>query len=313
MSSAAGLSVSKVSKTYPGGIMANDRVDLEIQPGEVFGLLGPNGAGKTTLVNQIIGLLAPESGRITLGGVDLVRDPAAARRLCSYLPQANVPIDSIPVARAVELMGRIRGASKQDARSRGEALLEALEISGWRAELGSRLSGGVRRLVGFVMVSVAPGDLVILDEPTNDVDPRRRRLLWEQIRRLAGEGRSVLLVTHNVLEAERSVDRLAILNRGRIVAEGSPGALAGGDRGRLRFELTMEPGGQELPFPSFVGTVAHTGRRALTSIAEDDAAPALEWAQNLVRQGLAESFELGPTSLEDRYLALVGQDDETVS
>jgi ABC-2 type transport system ATP-binding protein len=313
MSTSPGLVVREIKKTYPGGVVANDGVDLEIPPGEVFGLLGPNGAGKTTLVNQILGLLAPDSGTITLGGVDLVRDSRAARRLCSYLPQANVPIDSIPVARAVELMGRIRGASKREARSRGEALLDALDIAAWRGELGSRLSGGVRRLAGFAMAAVSPGELVILDEPTNDVDPRRRRLLWEQIRRLAGEGRSVLLVTHNVLEAERSVDRLAILNRGRIAIEGSPTSLAARHRGRLRFELVLEPRAPAPGLPSYLRSAAPAGRRVVASIAATDAARALDWAQGLVRSGTAEGFELGPTSLEETYLALVGPDEEAVS
>jgi ABC-2 type transport system ATP-binding protein len=302
-----GLQVRELTKTYPGDVMANDGVSLEIQPGEVFGLLGPNGAGKTTLVNQIIGLLQPTSGAISIGNIDLVRHPAAARRLCSYLPQANLPIDSLPVRKAIELMGLIRGGTVSEVRRRTDSLLEALEIDQWSKKLGSQLSGGVRRLVGFIMVTVSPGWLVILDEPTNDVDPLRRRLLWEQVRQLAARGVAVLLVTHNVLEAERSVDRLAILNRGQILAQGSPGALKKSDRQRLRFDITLEPRAEAPLIPPFAGLRTQTGRRLLMHVAEAEASRALDWAHGLAREGVIEDFELGPTTLEDTYLRLIGR------
>jgi len=225
------LSIRDLRKVYPGGKLANAGISIEVGRGEVFGLLGPNGAGKTTLVSQVIGLLRPTSGEIRLGDVDLVRHPAVARRACAYLPQGRLPIDSLPIATAVELIARLRGADTRGARRRTRALLAALEIEEWADQLGSRVSGGVRRLTGFAMAIVWPAPLVILDEPTNDVDPLRRRLLWREVRRVADGGSAILLVTHNVLEAERTVDRLAVLDRGRILAQGSPAALADGAGG----------------------------------------------------------------------------------
>ncbi|MGH9333843.1 MAG: ABC transporter ATP-binding protein [Vicinamibacteria bacterium] len=303
------LSIREVSKFYSGGILANDRISLEIQAGEVFGLLGPNGAGKTTLVHQVIGLLRPTGGEILIDDVDVVRDPASSRRLCSYLPQGNLPIDALPVGQAIELIGRIRGGTRRGVRRSSEKLLQALEIDEWRSKLGSQLSGGVRRLVGFVMAAVVPGRLVILDEPTNDVDPLRRRRLWEQIRKLATEGAAVLLVTHNVLEAERSVDRLAILDRGRLLAQGTPASLQSSDRRELRFELTMEPSIDAPALPSFCRLRARTGRRLLSSLYEEDAPQALAWAQCLKGEHLVEDFELGPVSLEDTYLRVHGRSE----
>src|SRR5215469_6456832 len=114
--------------------------------------------------------------------------PRTARQLCSYLPQAQMPIDSFRVREAIELTGRIRGGAPAAVRRRTDELIEALDVGQWRDTLGQRLSGGVKRLVGFAMVTVAPGRLVILDEPTNDVDPLRRRLLWEQVRQLGDRG-----------------------------------------------------------------------------------------------------------------------------
>jgi ABC-2 type transport system ATP-binding protein len=273
------LLLNGITKTYKGNVVANDAVNMEIRRGEVFGLLGPNGAGKTTLVSQIIGLSRPDSGSIRYGGIDLVREPAMARRLCSYLPQTQIPVDSVPLGTAVELIGRMRGGRADEVRSRTRELFENLEIEEWRTKPGSRVSGGVLRLVEFALATVWPGAVVILDEPTNDVDPLRRRLLWRQVRNVADMGHAVLLVTHNVMEAERAVDRLAILDCGRILAQGTPVSLSrekGG--GSLRLEVTLEP-------------------------------EALEWARSRKAAGSVETFVLGPSSLEDTYLQIMGRGD----
>src|SRR5207247_4556689 len=219
------LEVDRVTKLYKrGGVKANDEISLEIDAGEVFGLLGPNGAGKTTLVSQILGLATPTSGTITIDGTDVVRKPSFARQSCSYQPQGAVPIDGLTPVQAIELAGRIRGGARDAVRERAHELIDALALGEWERK-AIQLSGGVARLVGFCMAAVVPGRIVILDEPTNDIDPLRWKLLWGQVRRLADEGAAVLLVTHNVLEAERCVDRLAIIDHGRVLASGTPAAL----------------------------------------------------------------------------------------
>ena len=299
--------VRDLRKSYDGGkTFANDGISLRIEPGEVYGLLGPNGAGKTTLVKQVIGLLMPDSGSITLGGYDLVADPDHARQLCSYLPQAPMPIASFKSREAVDLAGRIRGGDAASVQERRTHLFDALDLNEWSDTLGTKLSGGIRRLVGFVMTVVWPGRIVILDEPTNDVDPLRRRLLWEQIRRLGDEGVGVILVTHNVLEAEKSVDRLAIINDGRLVAEGTPSSLKAGDRGRLRLQLMMTPGRPTPDLPDFLGTETRIGNNVVTVIDEARASEGIDWAQGQVASGDAEEYALGATTLEDVYVRLTG-------
>ena len=300
------LSVRGLRKIYKGGVAANDDISLSIRAGEVFGLLGPNGAGKTTLVNQIIGLLKPTAGSIELDGIDLVADPGAARQLCSYLPQGTMPIDSFTLEGAIRLAGRIRGSSAAAAARRTDELIAALDIEEWRGKLGSQVSGGVGRLIGFCMAVVRPGRLVILDEPTNDIDPLRRRLLWKEIGRLSGSGTAVLLVTHNVLEAEKAVNRLAVMDGGRIVAEGTPASLKMDERSRLRLRLTLEPGAEGVEPPPFADGDTRTGRRLMTTVPESNAREAVEWARGLQQAGLVEEYELGPVTLEDTYVKLIG-------
>ena len=295
-----------VTKTYNGDVFANDRLSIEVRPGEVYGLLGPNGAGKTTFVKQVIGLLKPTSGSNALGPYDLIEDPDVARQLCSYLPQAQMPIESFKMHEAVHITGLIRGGPSNEVRERGDALIEALDLTEWRETLGHKLSGGVRRLVGYIMTTVWPGKVVILDEPTNDVDPRRRRLLWEQIRALGSEGSAVFLVTHNVLEAEKAVDRLAIINDGKLIAEGTPSSLKADDRGRLRLQLMLVPGNGVPELPSLVHHHARVGNNLMMVIDETDAAAGIAWAQQLMINGVAEEYALGATTLEDVYIRLTG-------
>ncbi|MBB4929631.1 ABC-2 type transport system ATP-binding protein [Lipingzhangella halophila] len=300
------LRIHQLRKEYKPGEPANDGISLQVGPGEVLGLLGHNGAGKTTLINQVVGLLRPTAGEITLDGHDLVADPAFARRFCALMPQAHAPLDGVSPRQAVETIGRIRGARRAEARERTAELLAELDIEEWADTIGERLSGGVRRLAAFAMAAVWPGRVVMLDEPTNDVDPVRRRLLWGQVRALAEAGYAVLLVTHNVAEAERSVDRLTILDQGRIVAKGTPAELRERAAGELRLELLASGTAPIEPEIPAAGPTRRTGRRHLMPITMATAPDALAWARRLRDAGTIDEFSITPTSLEDVYVGLIG-------
>ena len=232
------LQIRHLSKCYPGGVTANDDVNLSLSAGTVGALLGPNGAGKTTLVNTVIGLLAPSSGTITIDGHDVVADDHAARRLCSFQPQAQMSFDGLTSRKAIELVGRLRGGKRSVVRQRTDSLIEALDMTKWAKVDGARLSGGLKRLTGFAMAAVVPGRLVLLDEPTNDVDPIRRRLLWAQVRAMADEGSTVLVVTHNLDEVESICDRFIVMGQGKIVGDTSPGSIPDAS-GALQIVLTV--------------------------------------------------------------------------
>jgi ABC-2 type transport system ATP-binding protein len=307
------LDVRNLTKQYGKGVRANDDISLSLGAGEVFGLFGHNGAGKTTLINQIAGLARPTSGSIRIDGHDPVADPATARRLCSLQPQAQVPLEGITPRQAIEIMASIRGAGRRRARERAAELIAALELEQWADTAGDKLSGGVRRLTAFCMAAAEPGRLVMFDEPTNDVDPVRRRLLWGLVRDLAATGCGVMLVTHNVVEAERSVDRLVVLDRGRVLARGTPAELRGRHGDRLRLELvTVDTADAERIAGELAGIgwrageAAVTARRVVVPVEAGAATEALSWAQRERDAGRVDEFSVTPTSLEDVYLMLVG-------
>ena len=299
-----------VTKSYRRGVLANDEVSVEVRAGEVFGLLGPNGAGKTTLVSQVLGLLVPDSGTITIDGANVVANPALARELCSYQPQASAPVDGLSPREAIDVVGRLRGGRAGEVRRRGSELLDALDL----AEVADRrvpLSGGMARLTGFCMAAVCPGRVVVLDEPTNDVDPLRRRALWSLIRGLADDGAAVLLVTHNVVESERCVDRLAILAGGRVRAAGTPAHLKAALGAPLRLEVALEEGMavDQLRLPAGA-PVLFAGRRGLAHVQLSGVAEVVAWAQARQDEGVLAEFSLGPASLEDVYANWVAGEEQ---
>jgi ABC-2 type transport system ATP-binding protein len=155
------------------------------------------------------------------------------------------------------------------------------------------------------MAAVEPGKMVILDEPTNDVDPVRRRLLWAQVRLLADEGSAVLLVTHNVIEAERSVDRLAILDHGRVLTEGTAAELKAGIAQDLRLELVLDSDPDTIAIPHCARTQTVFGNRMVATVPAHLAGDAANWARDLRGVGRIEEFSLAPATLEDAYVALV--------
>ncbi|MFB6392780.1 ABC transporter ATP-binding protein [Polymorphospora lycopeni] len=309
--SSAVLEVEGLTRRF-GPVVANDRVGLRVRQGEVVGLLGHNGAGKTTLVSQIVGLLRPDAGSVRVAGVDAIADPATARRCVALQAQAQAPLDGLTPRTAIEIAGRLRGMSRTDARSSARALVDELDIGEWSDRRatpdGGGLSGGIRRLTAFAMAAVAKTPLVILDEPTNDVDAARRRHLWKTVRRLGDEGAGVLLVTHNVVEAERVVDDLVVLDRGKVVASGSPNQLRGTNDNDLRLELSLQPDGgdpsespRDVPIP--IVRRVRVGRRVLMTLDAADAEAAVAWATTLRSDKRIDGYALAPATLEDAYLA----------
>ena len=305
------LEIKDIYKTYrKGRVKANDGISLSIEKGEIFGLLGPNGAGKTTLVKQIIGLAKPDSGSITIDGVDAVANPGYARQICSFQSQTQAPTVGLTPLQAIQLVGKIRGGKSADVRERTRELIDKLQMKEWEKTIGLNSTGGVQRLVAFCMAVVIPGNIVILDEPTNDIDPLRRRLLWQEVQAVAEKGSTVLLVTHNVLEAERVVNRLAIIDQGKVKGTGTPAELKTDENGSIRLELTLEPDKDIPELPDFLVQIAASKHRIISRVERKNIFSALELATCLKNNNLIEEFSLSPTTLEDAYISIAGNVDE---
>ena len=213
------IEIEGLVKTY-GDLHAVDRLSLSVPGGTVFSLLGPNGAGKTTTVEILEGLRQPTAGTARVLGHDIREDYAEIRGRIGVLPQDFEPFDRLTPTEAVVYWGRLfsRDVGKEDARK----ILEEVGLL-HRANLqGLRLSGGEKRRLGIAMSLVGQPELLFLDEPTTGLDPKARRDLWGLIRRLRGEGRTIVLTTHYLDEAEQLSDDVLIMHKGKAIAQGTP-------------------------------------------------------------------------------------------
>ncbi|MUM65955.1 ATP-binding cassette domain-containing protein [Acidianus infernus] len=212
------IEVKNVWKMY-GKLVANEDISMTVNEGEIVALLGPNGAGKTTLVKQIYGELSPNKGEIKVLG----KKPTdrQIKKLLGVIPQECEPYGDLTVWDNIYYMGRLKGVSKEVIKNRGEELLKRLDLSSKRNTLARDLSGGLKRRVLIAMALINDPKLLILDEPTTGLDPEARREVWEILIDMKREGRSMLLTTHYLDEAERLADRIYFLSR-RIIVEGKP-------------------------------------------------------------------------------------------
>lgn len=307
------VSLQGLSRTHRGGALATADVSLEVFAGEVFGLLGPNGAGKTTLVRQLVGVLRPGSGRVLLMGTDVTSDPRAASHLLAYLAQDEPALNELTVGLAVETTGRLRGLSKAVARKATADLLEELALGELRDRPLCKLSGGQRRLAQVATSLIGDRPLLVLDEPTTGLDVTARRAVWDLLRRRRTEsGTTVVLVTHNVLEAEQVLDRVAVLDRGRIIACDTPGRLKALVSNDVRLDLVWR---QDAPLddPIVAALAARSqveGRRWSARLPATEAREALAHLTTGSALAALDDFTLATPTLEDVYVALGGRDSD---
>lgn len=307
-------------KTYPAvkgrrgapgtpAVRATDGVELDVRRGEVFGLLGPNGAGKSTLVRQLTGLLRPDTGGIEILGHDIVRHPERAARILAYLGQESSALDELTVSLAAETTGRLRGLDVRRARAERDAVLEELGLTPIAGRALKKLSGGQRRLACLAAALVGERPLLVLDEPTTGMDPVARRAVWAAVdRRRAERGTTVLLVTHNVIEAETVLDRVAVVDQGRVIACDTPAGLKEQVAGEVRVELVWrERAPLEVPEVAVLRERAvESGRRWTLRLAPEDARAAVATVTGGAAFAALDDFTLATPSLEDVYLALGG-------
>jgi ABC-2 type transport system ATP-binding protein len=202
-----------------------DGVDLTVERGSVFALLGPNGAGKTTIVRILATLLQPDHGEIRVAGHDVAREPDAVRDAIGVTGQFSAVDELLTGRENLALMADLHHLARDDARRRISDLLERFELVDAADRMAVTYSGGMRRRLDLAMTLMGKPQVIFLDEPTTGLDPRSRRTMWEIVHNLVGDGTTVFLTTQYLEEADRLADRVAILDRGRIVAQGSARAL----------------------------------------------------------------------------------------
>lgn len=222
--STAGL--TKTFRTKRGTVEAVRGIDLTVAPGEILGFLGPNGAGKTTTLRMLTTLLAPTGGAATVAGCDLARDPAAVRRRIGYVAQSGGVDLNISVREELVTQGRLYRLTKPQAADRAQELAADLDLTDLLDRTCATLSGGQRRRLDIAMGLMHRPEVLFLDEPTTGLDPGSRADLWALVRRLRdGHGTTVVLTTHYLDEADALCDRLVVIDKGVVVAEGTPSAL----------------------------------------------------------------------------------------
>jgi ABC-2 type transport system ATP-binding protein len=240
----AAISVTGLEKSF-GDVRALDGVDLEVAPGTVLGLLGPNGAGKTTAVRVLATLLKPDAGTARVAGLDVVRDAARLRQQIGLAGQYAAVDELLTGEENLVMVGRLYGKSRADAKARAAELLRQFDLEEAAKRPAKTYSGGMRRRLDLAAALVEAPPVLFLDEPTTGLDPRSRLDLWGTIEDLVAGGTTVLLTTQYLDEADRLADRIAVIDRGRVIAEGTSDELkdrVGGERLEVRVaDATMAP------------------------------------------------------------------------
>ncbi|MFD6446088.1 ATP-binding cassette domain-containing protein [Promicromonospora sp. NPDC060204] len=282
-----------------------DGLDLELQEGAVLALLGPNGAGKTTTVRILSTLLKPDAGRATVGGFDVVRDARRVREIISLTGQQVAVDDKLSGAENLTMMGRLAHLPRRVARDRVDELLTAFDLADAANRHVGTWSGGMRRRLDLAAGLLTRPRVMFLDEPTTGLDPRSRQALWDVVRSVVADGTSVLLTTQYLEEADRLAQRVALVDGGRIVADGTPAQLKR-EVGEAGVELTFAAASDvERVAPALAGATVDGAR---VRVPTDGSVAHVRSVLSVVDDaGVApEHWEVRAPSLDDVFLTLTG-------
>jgi ABC-2 type transport system ATP-binding protein len=309
------ISVTGLVKSF-GDVRALDGVDLYVPPGSVLGLLGPNGAGKTTAVRVLTTLLKPDAGTVLVTGLDVVRDAAELRGRIGLAGQYAAVDENLTGLENLVMVGRLYGERRAEAKRRGQELLERFDLVEAADRVVKTYSGGMRRRLDLAAALVARPPVLFLDEPTTGLDPRSRLEVWATIEGLVAEGTTVLLTTQYLDEADRLADLIAVIDRGRVIAEGTPD------------ELKESVGGERLEVHLAEASAVETALRALVPMSDEPpvadgetirlpvtrrSGTIVEAVRRLDDAGVAvDDLGLRRPTLDDVFLSLTGHAAEAI-
>ena len=300
------IQVRGLRKAY-GKTVVLDGIDLDVAAGSIFALLGPNGAGKTTTVHILSTLLIPDSGHVVVGGADAIRDPDAVRHSIGLTGQVSAVDKQFTGTENLQLMADLCHLGRADGRRRVKELLDLFEIAEIAGRPAMTYSGGERRRLDLAMTLVGRPRILFLDEPTTGLDPRSRRVMWQIVRDLVADGVTVFLTTQYLEEADQLANRIAMLDHGRIVAQGAPAELkrlVSGGRIRLEFgeEAVLDRaaavlGADDVDREALALSVPNQGgTHALRAVLDRLAAASIE----------ADGLSVETADLDDVFLSLTG-------
>jgi len=305
------IDVNGISKRF-GQLQAVDNVSFTVQKGEIFGLLGPNGAGKSTLIRMLTTLVPPTGGTATVAGHDIIRDPNAVRCAIGVIPQNMTSDPELTCAENIGIHARLFGITGVERRRRTQELLAAVGLSDRADAMAATLSGGMRRRLEIARGMVHNPQILFLDEPTTGLDPVSRISVWEMITHLRAEqGRTLFLTTHYMDEADRLCDRLAIVDKGKVVAMDTPVSLKASVPGASRIEIQFDPdlpnGAadlEKLPSVKSVRALGSGTYRISSDRGPASAQELIQLAHNLKLELKALSVQ--STTLDDVFLHFTG-------
>jgi ABC-2 type transport system ATP-binding protein len=312
----AGIEVEGLIRDFKGGVRAVDGIDLEVAEGEIYGFLGPNGAGKSTTVLILTTLLPPTAGRARVAGFDVVQNGSEVRRAIGASLQESALDPFLTAREHMALQSALHGIPRADAQARGTELLERVGLSEAADRKVRGYSGGMKRRLDLALALVHRPRLLFLDEPTTGLDVQSRTALWDEVRRLADDGVTVFLTTQYLEEADALADRLGIIDRGRIVAEGTPAELKA-TIGRSSVEALPENAADrdrlEAVLSRFGEPAPAVGDRVSVRLSEG-AGDLAEIVRALDAESLAiADLRLHSPSLDDVFLAKTGRSLEGAS
>jgi ABC-2 type transport system ATP-binding protein len=299
-----------------GKVRAVDGIDLNIHPGGVYGFLGPNGAGKTTTIRMLTTLLRPTSGTAKVFGHDIIREADAVRRRVSLTGQFASVDEDLTGSENLALLARLHGHSWSQAKKRAAELLEAFDLSDAAKRLVKTYSGGMQRRMDIAASLVITPDLLFLDEPTSGLDPYSRNQVWNIVRALVAGGTTVLLTTQHLDEADQLADRIAVIDHGKIVAEGTSGKLKSSvGLGALHIRLSdpeQRPEAEQLLLLHLSGPVKLESDPVELSVRVSDPGRVAYALSELTRSDIQViSFSFGKPSLDEVFLSLTSRQAAT--
>jgi ABC-2 type transport system ATP-binding protein len=307
------IQVENLRKSF-GDLKAVDGVSFEIAPGEIYGLLGPNGAGKTTTLSMMAGLLRPDGGRIRFDGVDLAERPLEVKGSLGVVPQENALYEELDAGEHLRLWGGLYGLAGGDLDAAVGRVLEQVGLGGRAKDPVKQYSGGMKRRLNLALGLVHSPRFVLLDEPTVGIDPQARLNILEVVRAVAADGAMVLYTTHYLEEAEKLCDRVAIIDHGKLLAEGSLEELqrmVGGEEVvAVRGDFDAEALGERLLAAGGVRVLAREAGRLVLATAETAAGRgSVKLLETLFAEGVAmEGVAIEPPSLNSLFLKLTGRE-----